>query len=131
MRHIRTLAAGGLFVALLVTGAGCGSGEEPLFHVSGTVAADGKPVPAGLVFFDPDGGTGGMQGFANIKDGKFDTAAGGHGVRGGKYRVRVAGFDGKAANEAPMGQTLFPEYVVQKELPKQNSELAIDVPRKK
>lgn len=131
MKLTHAPAAGGLLAALLALAAGCGPGEERLFDVTGTVAVGGTPVPAGMVFFDPAGPTGGTQGFANIKDGKFNTADGGRGVRGGAYRVRVSGFDGKAANEAPMGQTLFPEYEFAKELPKQNSELTIDVPKKR
>ena len=126
----------GLTVAGLVLGlaalAGC-SNEEKLYRVSGTVTHDGKPVATGLIFFDPDGtkGTAGGQGFANILNGKYDTAEEGKGVRGGSYLVRVNGFDGKEANEAPFGQALFPEYTTNKDLPTADSELIIDVPKGK
>ncbi len=112
--------------------AGC-SNEEKLYRVSGTVTYDGKPVAKGLIFFDPDGtkGTAGGQGFANILNGKYDTAEEGKGVRGGSYVVRVNGFDGKEANEAPFGQPLFPEYTGSKELPMEDSTYDLNVPKKR
>jgi hypothetical protein len=128
------LSPRGPVVAGLVLGlaalAGCG-GEEKLYRVSGTVTYDGKPVAKGLIFFDPDGtkGTTGGQGFANILNGKYDTANEGQGVRGGAYVVRVNGFDGKEANEAPFGQPLFPEYTGSKELPMEDSTYDVNVPK--
>jgi hypothetical protein len=61
-------------------------------------------------------------------DGKFDTAEQGQGVRGGAYDVRVNGFDGKEANEAPFGQALFPEYTGATELPQADSEYNLEIP---
>jgi hypothetical protein len=106
--------------------------EDKRYDVSGTVTYAGKPIPKGLIFFDPDASKGmaGTQGFANIRDGKFDTAKHGKGIRGGPYVVRVSGFDGKEASEAPFGQPLFPEYQEKRDLPAANSTLDIDVPRK-
>jgi hypothetical protein len=101
--------------------------EEKLHRVSGVVTFGGKPIPKGLIFFDPK--EGGPQGFANIVDGKYDTAHQGKGVRGGGYDVRVNGFDGKEANEAPFGQALFPEYTGTKDLPQENSTYNLDVPK--
>src|SRR5262245_32985136 len=91
------------FVAL----SGC-SNEANLYRVSGVVSYDGKPIPKGVIHFVPQAD--GPSGFANIVEGKYDTAQQGKGVRGGAYDVRVNGFDGKEANEAPFGQALFPEY---------------------
>src|SRR5687767_14790478 len=85
----------------VATAGGCAK-EEKLFRVSGVVTHGGKPIPKGLIFFDPQ--VDGPQGFANIVDGKYDTARHQSGVRGGTYSVRVNGFDGKEANEAPFGQ---------------------------
>jgi hypothetical protein len=117
-----------LVIALM---AGCAK-EERAHRVSGTVTWNGRNVPAGLVFFDPDGtrGTRGGQGFATIKDGKFDTAVEGQGVRGGAYMVRILGYDGKVANEAPMGQPLFDEYQEARDLPAADSEQTFAVPGK-
>ena len=122
-------AALALGLALL---AGCAA-EEKLYDVSGTVTYDGKPIPAGMVYLDPDPskGTSGMQGFAPIKDGRFDTAVEGRGIRGGAYVIRVAGHDGVVGNENPWGRPLFNEYEFKKDLPKEKSELPIVVPKKK
>jgi hypothetical protein len=113
--------------------AGCGRDNDKLYDVSGTVTFDGQPVPKGLIFFDPDvtkGGTG-PQGFANIWNGKFNTADKGKGVRGGAYVVRVNGFDGKEAPEAPFGKFLFPEHTEPRDLPKAKSELNVTIEKKK
>ena len=94
---------------------------------------DGKPIPAGNVFFDPDptkGGTG-TQGFANIHNGKYTTAVNGRGVRGGAYNVRILGYDGKSANEAPLGQPLFNEYEEKRDLPAADSEVNFDIPKRR
>jgi hypothetical protein len=106
--------------------AGC-TQEERLYRVSGVVTYNSKPIPKGLIFFDPK--TDGPQGFANIVDGNYDTAAQGKGVRGGAYAVRVNGYDGKQANEAPFGQALFPEYTGTKDLPREDSTYDLDVPK--
>ncbi len=116
-----------VLVLCLAASAGC-TKEEKLFRVSGVVTHRGKPIPKGLIFFDP--AAEGPQGFANIVDGKYDTAQQGKGVRGGEYAVRVNGFDGKEANEAPFGQALFPEYTGTKDLPEADSIYDLDVPKK-
>jgi hypothetical protein len=109
---------------------GCKRTADEPYEVSGTVSHQGAPVPMGTVFFDPDSelGGSGSQGFAIIRDGKFNTAAEGEGVHGGAYILRVQGFDGKSANEAPYGQPLFPEYQMKTEFPQENTTLDIDVP---
>ena len=129
---IRKAAAALCFALAVLAVAGCDSGEKT-YDVTGTVTHDGKPVTKGLIFFDPDATkkATGPQGFANIKDGKFTTAENGRGVRGGPYTIRINGFDGKEAPEAPFGQALFPEYTESRELPKANTEVKIDVPKKK
>jgi len=112
----------------LASFAGC-TKQEKLYRVSGVVTYEGKPIPKGVIHFVPQ--TDGPQGFANIWDGKYDTAKEGKGVRGGSYDVRVGGFDGKEANEAPFGQALFPEYTGTKELPAEDSTYDLDVPKRR
>lgn len=121
--------AGAAFAASvgLVVLSGCSS-EEKLYDVSGTVTFQGKAIPKGLIFFDPD--KGGPQGFANIENGKYDTAAKGKGIRGGKYGIRIGGFDGKEGPEAPFGQALFPEHTFTKELPAEKQTFDYEVPKK-
>lgn len=115
--------------ATLAVLTGC-SADEKTYEVSGTIQYQGKPVPKGLIFFDPEGG--GPQGFANIENGKYDTATPGQGkgIRGGKYSIRINGFDGKVGAEAPFGQAIFPEHTFQKELPAQTQTFDYDVPKK-
>jgi hypothetical protein len=107
--------------------AGCGPSEEKLYRVSGVVTYNGKPIPKGLIFFDPKAD--GPQGFANIVNGNYDTAQQGKGVRGGAYDVRVNGFDGKQVNDAPFGNPLFLEYTGTKDLPQEDSTYDLDVPK--
>lgn len=115
-----------LLALVFVAVAGCSHGEK-LYRVSGTVTHSGKPIPKGVIHFEPRAD--GPSGFANIWDGKYDTAQQGQGVRGGMYDVRVNGFDGKEANEAPFGQALFPEYTTSKDLPQADSTYDLDVPK--
>ena len=123
-----------LTALVLLLAAGCGSGEK-LFTLTGTVTYDGKPVPAGVIYFDPDPtkGAGGTQGFATIKDGKFTTGVGGQGIQGGAYDIRVMGFDGKPGDEAPMGKPLWPgeEHTEKRDIPAADTELKIDIPARK
>lgn len=123
----RSSAALGLVLIAAALG-GCGHKGEKLYRVSGVVTYSGKPIPKGLIFFDPQGD--GPQGFANIVNGKYDTAEQGRGVRGGAYDVRVNGFDGRKIDDAPFGQGLFPEYTGTKDLPQEDSTYNLDVPAK-
>lgn len=128
---MRGFRAGLLAAALAVLLAGCGG--ERLYDMSGTVTWKGKPIPKGLVFFDPDAtqGTTGGQGFANIEDGKFTTAVDGRGVRGGAHFIRILGYDGKPSDELPFGRPLFDEHQEKRDLPKANAELAFDLSARK
>jgi hypothetical protein len=109
--------------------AGCGEAEK-IYDVSGTITHEGKPIPKGLIFFDPEKGP---QGFANVENGKFDTsqAGQGKGIRGGKYTIRISGFDGVPAPEAPFGKPLFPEHQLTKELPAEKQTFDYDVKKGK
>jgi hypothetical protein len=125
----RLLASFSLLVLLI----GCnGSSEEKLYRVHGTAVFQGNPIPKGTIFFDPDaskGGSGG-QGFADIVDGKYDTATSGLGIKKGPFVVRIQGFDGKAGNELPYGNPLFLEHEVKKDFPGEDTPWEIDVTAK-
>jgi len=115
----------------LIVVAGCGERAPTLYHVSGTVTFGGKPVPAGSILFEPDTtkGNQGPAGYAQIKDGKYNTQAGGRGTVGGPHRVRIMGLSGVRIDEdSPEGVPLFPEYTTQVDLPKQNTTQDFDVP---
>jgi len=121
-----------LLVGLCTLVAGCGGGEKT-YDVSGTVRFDGKEVPRGTVFFDPDPteGVGGPGGFATIRDGQYNTATEGRGPRGGPHIIRVQAYDGQGGPEAPAGRALCPEYQEKRSLPSANSVQDIDIPAKK
>jgi len=129
----RVVTAGALCLAIPALTAGwlgCRP-KEQVYHVSGRVTVGDRPVPKGLIYFDPDpsaGNAGGLQGFANIEQGQYSTAQGGQGIKGGAYVVRVLGYDGKPAQELPFGQPLFPEYTFNKELPAADTTLDVVVP---
>jgi hypothetical protein len=129
MRHLPSLS-GLLFAVGCGLLFGCSRTEPSLFHVSGTVTFDGKPVVAGRVDFFPDvvQGNDGPQGFALIKDGRFDTRQGGQGHAGGPMVIRIEGFDGQSDNPRHFGSPIFKPYEIQRDLPKEPGEQTFEVP---
>ena len=107
---------------------GCGNSNEPKRNrVSGKVTFDGTPVVFGDVLITPDGAkkNSGAQGFANIRDGQYDTSAsGGKGYGGGPAVLRVIGFDREG------GKILFEEEFPV-DLPTGDAIHNIDVPKEK
>lgn len=124
MARARVLASA-LAVGVLIATAGCGRESGPArYRVSGTVTVAGRPVPHGEVLFSPDGSQGntGPQGIAIIKGGRFDTkGTRAPGAAGGPTVVRVT------ALETPDGG-LIAEHEFTIELPKADSEQAIEIP---
>ncbi|HEY1189862.1 MAG TPA: hypothetical protein VGE74_19590 [Gemmata sp.] len=114
-----------MFAAVLGCG-GDGSGPKR-FRVSGNVTHDGKPIAFGDVVITPDAAkkNSGPQGFANIRGGKFDTAApGGKGYGGGPAIVRVTGFEKEGGK-----RVCEQEFPV--ELPAGDATKDLDVPKGK
>ena len=96
------------------------------FRISGDAKFDGQPIVHGDVLFTPDGakGNSGPQGIAQIRNGKYDTAAAdGKGIAGGPTVVRVTGLTGP-------GGKLVCEYELRADLPRADSTYDIDVPKK-
>ncbi len=91
--------------ALVVAAAGLlatGCGGTPGNRVSGAVTFDGRPVPAGKVYFKPDteAGNTGATGFADIVDGRYDTGRdGARNVGTGAMVISVEGIDPHSAEE--------------------------------
>jgi hypothetical protein len=113
-----------------IVAVGCGGKKQ--HHVSGKILYGGEPLPAGVIWFDPAPKNDAPQGYAIIKNGEYNTAqAGGRGVNGGAYTIRIEGFDGKPGNELPMGKPLFTDFQQDFELPKADSKQNFEVPRKK
>ena len=109
---------------------GCGDSGPKRYHVAGKVTWAGRPIPAGVIYFDPDiaNGKDGPQGFAIIKDGQFDTRDNGQGHGGGKGLLRITACDGVPGAEAPMGKPLFPEYFWMAELPEEDAAKDFNIP---
>lgn len=126
---------GARLVPALVCLLALGCGDKGVYRVSGKVTFQGKPVPAGKVYFVPDGSKGntGPTGFADIKNGEYDTDSGGQGAPPGPVVIAVEGIDpsGPPANEKSSEVTaklLFARYELAAELPKGRSTKDIDVP---
>ena len=118
-----------LFALAALSLGGCDRGPAS-YHVWGTVKFDGKPVPAGRVYFSPDfkKGNDGPQGFADIKDGAFDTRKDGKGHPGGPMVIRIEGFDGKSPDPLLVGSPIFVPHEFNRDLPKSAGEQDFDVP---
>src|SRR5947209_8373706 len=73
---------------------GC-SGQKAGVNVSGTVTHDGKPLPRGRIYFNPDFSkeNDGPQGFAPIVDGTYDTRQQGRRAHGGASIAVITGGD--------------------------------------
>lgn len=106
---------------------GCGRGVEGV-HVQGTVTFKGTPVPMGRVYFDPDSEkrNPGQQGYADIKDGRYDTDRAGKRPSAGPVIVRIEGF-AAGADETP-GKLLFSNYEIRLELSPESLAKDISVP---
>lgn len=105
---------------------GCANEGPTRYRVSGEARFDGQPIVHGDVLFTPDGakGNSGPQGIAQIRNGKFDTAAtDGKGIAGGPTVIRVTGLTGP-------GGKLLCEFEMQIDLPRADSTHNIDVPKK-
>lgn len=131
-RHWRLFSTA-LLLAVTVALAGCGRQEAPnVVHVNGTVTYDGKPLPLGMIVFEPDPSRGnrGPQGHADIKEGKFDTRRSRQGAVVGPQLVRITGGDGVNPEPfTPFGNLLFEEHSVRVELSREQAPLQLDVPR--
>ncbi|MDA0285652.1 MAG: hypothetical protein O3B13_22285 [Planctomycetota bacterium] len=124
-RFYSSLSAALPFAAtlLLLFVTGCGGGGDdgpPRFRVSGTVTFDGKPVPAGTIYFQPAAGNKGPAGLAAIVKGKFDTSSG-KGTVGGPHNVRVEGTDAA-------GVPIFVPHFEEIDLPKESSRQEFEIP---
>jgi hypothetical protein len=111
---------------------GCGGSSGS--HVSGKVTFKGQPVPTGKIMFLPDSSAGnsGQSGFADIKNGVYDTAAaGGQGTTPGANIVRIEGIDPTPPPGAGPDVTstiLFSGYEVKMDVPESKTTKDFDVP---
>jgi hypothetical protein len=111
-----------------------GCGTDNLANVSGKVTFQGKPVPAGKVYILPDSAKGntGPAGFADIKDGTYDTKLpGGQPAPPGPVIFAIEGIDPvPPLNAAPdvTSTVLFPHYECSGELADSANTKDLEVP---
>ncbi|MEW4561976.1 hypothetical protein AB1K70_05585 [Bremerella sp. JC770] len=120
-----------VLVFLLAILSGCQpSSDVQRYNVRGSVTYEGKPVPTGTIMMTPANGNKGPGGYAEIRDGRFDTATTGQGPTGGPHHVVIQGYDGKSnpANELPMGKALFDPYETDVNLPTSDTTNDFDIP---
>jgi hypothetical protein len=126
MTSMRCLA----LILFLTLVAGCGSDGPQRYRVSGTVTYDGQPVQAGRVIFEPDVdlSNSGPAGYADIRQGSYETLTG-KGVVGGPHQIRVICLTGvPEGEELAEGRMLCPEYQQSLDLPPANTSHDIAVP---
>lgn len=121
-----------LALVCLVFTVGCG---KPGNRVTGAVTFDGRPVPAGKVYFKPDGeaGNSGATGYADIVDGRYDTSAeGARNVGTGAMIISVEGNEPQAAGEGAdadvTAKVLFLGYEIRQDIASGDVTLDIAVP---
>jgi len=116
---------------LFVQMAGCGRSIGPKrYDISGKVIHDGKLVPFGKIYFDPDVSKGntGVQGVAVIKQGIYDTSRDGNGPILGPQIVRVLAYDGiPDGSMYPNGKPVFAPYTTQIEITEDSTTFDINV----
>jgi hypothetical protein len=127
----RLFGSRGFTAALLLCG-GCGSEG---YRVSGKVTFKGAPVPAGKIYFMPDGtkGNNAGTGFADIKDGVYDTSKNnGRGAPAGPVIIAIEGLDPSKpppkADSDVTATVLFPRYELAADMPSSSSTKDIEVP---
>lgn len=117
-------------VFFVVAFAGCSRSPTNEFQVAGVITLAGEPIHSGRVYFTPmlEKGNDGPQGVALIHNGRFDTRQpGGRPAPPGAVRVRVDGYGPPLPGKAN-GPSLVWEYEVEKELPRNDSTLDLNLP---
>ena len=105
--------------------ASCGRSGPDRYNLSGVVKYEGKPIPVGFIYFNPDESKGnkGPGSGAEIKNGQYSTPAGA-GIIGGPMIVKIDGYDGvsKELNGETLanGSALFEAYELHVDLEKKN-----------
>ena len=88
-------------------------------------------MPFGEIIFEPDSSAGnsGPQGFAEIVNGKYETASD-RGMVGGPHTVLISGYPTDPSNEDEENPTepLFQGYKTSIDLPKESSTQDFEIP---
>jgi len=113
---------GVLIVAFAAGTAGCRKQGPERYRMSGTISFAGRPVPSGMISFEPaEKGIGG--GFAPIVNGTYDTDRTGRGHLGGEHTVQIAGFEGVRDPSDPDSPAvpMFKPITFTEDLPKEST----------
>lgn len=134
-RLLRSITVGCQMIAatclVVLPSSGCNRSEFTGYGVSGAVTYRGQPVPSGQIRFMPDRSKGnqGPQGFAEIRNGRYEVDPE-RGAVPGPVLVVISGADGKDRNDEqsrPYGKWLFKNHQVAVEIDG-NEEMDFDVP---
>ena len=111
---------------------GCENGGPDRKAIWGTISWKGQQVPSGVVYFSPDTSKGskGPQGFALIKEGKFDTRhERSKGCMTGPHIATIQAADGENITSGrPYGSSLFASYNLEIDIPPDGGEINLQVP---
>lgn len=120
MRHW----VGAAVVLVAATVVGCADTGPKRHRLSGEVKYDGQPIPYGDIVFTPDAAkkNDGPQGFAKIRDGRYETE-GDKGIGGGPTILHVTGFSG------PDGKGIMCEVDISVDLPRDGGTHDITIPK--
>ncbi|HEX4612839.1 MAG TPA: hypothetical protein VH092_31895 [Urbifossiella sp.] len=115
-----------VLLAAALAGCGRGDGRQP---VSGTVRIGDEPIRGGFVTIEPASAANGhgRQGRAVIRDGRFDTRAGGEPAVAGPVVIRVQGCGGPT-DRFPNGVPVCHAYEIRVDLADGPNELDLKVP---
>lgn len=121
------------FVAGLLAASGCGKSDVDRHNLSGQVTFRGKPVPVGLIVFEPDVSKGnrGPQGYAEIFNGRYETDKLGKGAVIGALSVEITGFPPGDGSEGSPSAPLFAPYKTQVEITSETTTLDFTVPERR
>lgn len=113
-KQVPKVITASIVLAIAGLGLGCQQEMDSLNRVTGQVTFKGEPVPMGVIQFTPDASSGnkGMAGFAEIRDGKYDTETSGRGVESGAITVTIDAYSMKNINPdiKPHGDALIIGY---------------------
>lgn len=115
-----------LIVASLVIGCGKKPDGPERFALSGKVTFAGAPVPIGTIRFSPNAAQGnqGPSASTTIRNGEYATYSG-RGAIGGPMIVMITGIDSDSLDSE---NTLFSQYRVEVDIPRESGEQDFDVP---
>jgi len=129
-RRLRAVTVSLVLGGLLLPADGCGNGEVQRHSLSGRVTYQGKPLPAGMIVFEPDArqGNQGPQGYAKIVNGRYQTDAAGKGVMIGALSVEICGFPSPDGSGGDPQIPLFAPYRTIARVSQDTATLDFDVP---